>query len=978
MCVGNKLEDISYREEKNIFIKLLMISNSDKDFLLLYGFSVPTNQPFYPWRFRNVEETQQSIWSAILSPVDAEIFIDSLTKSSQITFGNKSFDSPILIKRPVVLSCDGQNTIAGPVSKFCKVTEYWNVHKKDLFQKVQSSFCADGKELYEHIQNLLSWINEECGIDFSKNGTRLGNFEAYDFPLYEDAFDIEINKECSMKKTIISKRKLFAKDLIVNCTAEHRDRSVLNQTKLFRAEAQHLDFYADEPMSRVVIQIWEGDSGELIFSKDLTLIMSMSLGIIIGSPIYRVRDPWSDKLFKSAASRSDVIKKQIETVSKKTQERALTINNSTCNAIDAAIDDSRTLFSVYQQRHSKGAFIPNKQKDGEINSFIKIREYIEPSSVKRAIIADPYFSVESAQKLLTRIPRTDIQIDIITSLTDTDPDTNVNDADICGKYRKILNDNVSILHNNLLIRNLKRGKEPVFHDRYLIRFFDDGRIDGFLLSNSLNSMGRFYPFVIAPMDQVVCYEVCDYLDFMCDKKKQLNLPVKERIECDVLCDFRSSHRTKKSIQRESFPFDLWLHTWCVNGKGLKIAKEQLECAINTLWEHWSEEKTLTCKMISSLGSTTYPWSVKDLSLIVKRINGAESEFLQEFIKIAKEKEQQQNYASYGLNSDIYTRRALLNNNAEPCRQGFSMLFDEAGHIWYAGDNWLKGGYTLMLQLSQSRFIELLDEIKSPLMLDVLATQMLLFPWSENLYITAMKSSNICIRLLCAVYAFYQLKENRFNIVQLRNIISNLSPKASILQLSYLLSQLVFYIRTSRSIKSKMEEINSIYDWMLKVLANNLPLCNEDAQETALHWLFDCEVCSNCRLHLALAEEVSDASVKEKIYRTVISAAEHDLTTKTYTRDITELINLYLQALDALYGDKGETKLLGHIINWHVFETATEPSLKVYAYPKWSSANTRAQWQLCILKEYVSHHPSSLKAKEWLDEWGPRISAISES
>lgn len=976
MVTENVFEHTNNRHEQNFFVKLLMLSNVGDDFMLLYGFCVPTNQTPYPWRYRDLKKTKQSIWSSIMSTEDTENFISSLTLQGKITLGNKVFASPILVKRPTVLSYDGQNKINGPVSKVCKVSEYWNVHKKDLFQKIQSSFCVDGKELYLHIQKLLIWIKEECGIDFSKNGMRIGNFEVYDYALLEDAFDIEIHKEGGLKQTTILKKDSFAKDLIVNCTAEHRGRIILNQAKFFSEREQSLIFYSDEPMSRVIIQIWEQDSGGLIFSKDITLMMGVSFNMNIGSTPYQIRDPWSDKLFKSAANRSDIIKEQIETVSKSTYERSFAINSNTANVIDAAIEDGITLFKRYQQMQNKGAFIQKNQKDGEITSFIKIREYIEHSSVKRVIIADPYFSVESAQKLLIRIPRTDLQLDIITSLADTNPDTN-NKTDICNQYRKFLNGNAGILHNNLSIRNLKRGKEPVFHDRYLIRFFDDGRIDGFLLSNSLNSMGQFYPFVIAPMDQEVCYEVCDYLDFICDIEKQAKQPAQDRIECDVLCDFHSRAQFKASILQEQFPFASWLDTWCENGTDVKIPKNELSCAINKLWGHWDEEKLLTCKMISSFGSTTYPWSVEDLLLIIKNIDRAETEFLNEFIKIAKEKEQQQNYLSYGLYSGIYTRWTLLNGQATPSRQGFSKLFDEAGHIWYAGDNWMRGGYTLMLQLTPQKFVDLLDEIKSPLMFDVLATKMLFYPWSEEIYFSVMKSSNLCVQLLCANYLFYQLQENRLTVVQLKDVISKLSPESSILQLSYLLSQMAFHIRISRSMKLKKEEINSIYEWVLKKLADNLPLCNDAAQESALHWLFDCEICSNCRLHLDLADAISDDSVKEKIYKTIIKVAEHDLISTSYSRDVSELINLYLQAVDALYGDAGATELLGHIIDWHIFETATEPSLKDYAYSKWSSANIRAQWQLCILKQYISRHPSSLKAKKWIDEWESRMSVMTK-
>lgn len=967
-------EAVNNSKYSNFYIKLLVLSKNDEEFTLLYGFCVPTKQPTYPWKYRDTEKKRHSIWSAILSQEDATSFAHSLTIPSQITLGRKNFKSPELLKRPVVLSHDGQNNTPGPVSEFCRVTEFWNVNKNALLKKIENAFEADGKELYQHIQKLLTWAHEECGIDFSKDAMRIGNFEIYDLSSSKDAFDVEIHKEFGLKKTTILKKSSFSKDFIVNCTAEHRGRSILNETKLFPIQNQHLDFFADEPMSQVVVQIWEAESGDLIFSKNLTLTMGMSLTLNIGSPPYQIRDPWSNKLFSSAANRSDIIKKQIESVSKSTHAQTITVNSGTHDAIDKAIDDSRTLFSGYRQSRPKGAFIANIQKDGEINSFLKIREYIELPSVKRAIIADPYFSVISAQKLLTRIPRTDIQLDIITSLTDTDPDTN-DKMDVCEKYRKFLTNNASILHKNLSIRNLKRGKNPVFHDRYLIRFFDDGRIDGFLLSNSFNSMGQFYPFVIAPMEQEICYEVCNYLENMCDSEFQSKLPVKDCIVSELLCDFHSEYKLKTAIKPEHLPFDLWLTPWCSNGSMPNIPKEELVSVVNTLWEHWEDEKLLTCKMFGFLALTTHPWCAKDLASAMKSIENAENDFIKEFAKNATAIEQQQNHISNGLNSDVYVRSALLNGHAKPSRQGFSKLFDEAGHVWYARENWLKGGYALLLQLSPSTFTEMLDDIKSPLMFDVLATQMLFYPWDEMLFNATVKSKNLCIKLLCGEYVFHQLQKNRLTIIQIEEVIIKLSPEASSLQLSYLLSQLVFHVRATHSIKLEEDEIHTIYAWMLKKLATDLSQCNEETQSLALHWLYDCEICSNCKLHLDLASLVADYEIKVKLYKEVITDAERDLITTSYSRDVTKLVNLYLQAMDALWGNAAEQKLLKNIIDWRAFETATEPALKYYNYSKWSSANVRAQWQMHILNEHVSRHPLSKDAKDWLEYWEPRMRAI---
>ena len=52
--------------------------------------------------------------------------------------------------------------------------------------------------------------------------------------------------------------------------------------------------------------------------------------------------------------------------------------------------------------------------------------------------------------------------------------------------------------------------------------------------------------------------------------------------------------------------------------------------------------------------------------------------------------------------------------------------------------------------------------------------------------------------------------------------------------------------------------------------------------------------------------------------------------------------LYLNAVDNLYKENAEKEFLNGIIEWNVFETATEPALKNYAFSKWHKAYILAQ------------------------------------
>ena len=63
--------------------------------------------------------------------------------------------------------------------------EFWNTQKEVLIQKVHAGLGTLGKQLYLDMQELLAQLRVECGVDFSKNGSRFGNYESYDCPRFD-------------------------------------------------------------------------------------------------------------------------------------------------------------------------------------------------------------------------------------------------------------------------------------------------------------------------------------------------------------------------------------------------------------------------------------------------------------------------------------------------------------------------------------------------------------------------------------------------------------------------------------------------------------------------------------------------------------------------------------------------------------------------------------------------------------------------
>ena len=960
---------------ENRFIKLLLFSTTGGE-VLLYGFSSPTNQPFLSWKQSGISKKHQSVLTAILPFHEVEIFEKSLTQESTLSMAKITMKSPKLVIRPIVLVNDTHSRQHGPVVEYTHLKELWNVQKEGLFQEIIHAFGTDGKELYRDVQDLIQWCREECGIDFSSQGHRFGNFEHYQSSPLGTDFKILTHKELELKKVTIQKTEVFSRDLVVNCAAEHRERWLINQTKLLPAEESSVEFTAKEPMSRVVVQIWDWETGDLLFARDLSMMLGANLEMNFSSSAYHIRDSWTKKLLQSASNRKRDIEEGIEKVQRVTTDRTVSVKSSFHTEIDTALETGDSLLTGYRKTHCLGSFIPNTGKDGEIDSFLKIREYLEESTVDRVILADPYFSVQAAEKLLTRIPRTNLQLDIITCLGMTDPDTG-EASDICKVYEKFLLSNAKLLHGRLSVRNLRRGNKPVFHDRYLLRFHNDQHIDGFLLSNSLNKMGQNYPFVIAPLERKVTLEVCEYLTQMCDPKTQEKRPPKERIICDILYDSAVKPIVQDKRKSSPSPLKEWLGPeYCENSRNA-VPKENLPVAIAEVWSHWGQDKEGVCRVLGELCSNVFQWSIEDVAETLKNMDGAAEEFLMWFSACAEEKERNMKHDQNGINAREYQLWALLHNRATASRSGSHFLFDHAGHIWYREDGWLRGSYRLMLELSPESFLLLMDASRSPLMFDVLATRMLFYPWSESLLISASKAKLLHVQLLCARWMFSLFKDGKLSDKQVLDTLAQLTPQKRSLQTAYFLSQITFFVRTKHTLESnEIEKWEPLYRQLLSHLAADLPCCSEQERNTALFWLYDSEQCSQCSLQLDLSRYIEDPTIREAVLQQAVEGIQKYLIDSNYERNLETAVDLYLTSAEQLYGDEAEKQILGKLVDWRTFERAAEPELKNYAYDKWHYAYIRAKWQLLLLAKYVQRHPEAEKTLKWLKEWRMRFPDIT--
>ena len=699
--------------------------------------------------------------------------------------------------------------------------------------------------------------------------------------------------------------------------------------------------------------------------------MEINIGMRISSSPFLLKEHWDKRLLNSASNRRSEIEQKIQMVQRISSEDALHVRSDSRNHIDEAASSANLLFAPYKKYKNQGAFIQNKGVDGEIESFLKIMEYIDQTSVKEVIIADPYFSIPTATKMLGRIKRTDIRITILTSLCEIDPDTGTG-TDIRTKYKAFLQENAYLLPPNLSICNLQRGKKQVFHDRYLLRVHSDSEMDGFLLSNSLNSMGQLYPFVIAPLEHEVCMDVFDYLNRMRDPAIQAQMDKGMQIDCDVWYDSNVEKHIANSSAKEVPPLSEWIGLWCDTNGRISVTEHELSQVLPAVWSRWDTQKENACLVLCMLGTIQDPWDARHLARELQHIDCAVDAFLSEFSVLAAQAEKKQNHARKGIHSDEHMIWAMLSGNAQPDPQGFHLLFEQAGHIWYSGDSWLTGGYRLMLALDLVRYVELLKKSSSPLMFDVLAAHMLFYPWSASIFRALTESEKLCLQILAAEGMFFKYSHGELDANEIIELFSYVSPKMRIFPIAHLLSKITFYNRVVNHQKQLPSSCSTFIQELLQCCAKDFERCTEEIRSSVLYWLNDCEECSCCSLHLSLAERISNIEAKHQVLDQAICIIKKSLFQCSYERDLSRNIALLLSALEHRYGPEVERYLLGKIVDWEVFERASEPERKTYSYNDWHSAHIRAQWQISLLRSFYTLHPDAEKTANWLKEWESRV------
>ncbi|MCW6084241.1 VPA1262 family protein [Clostridium sporogenes] len=732
----------------NTFYKLFVVKRDQDTCILLYGYGLIAHNEARGWSSGLIDKKLNLYRLTCVMDEESSLkFKECLINKENISLTKEFSIKSGFVKRPDTIMYPKNYPSANSESilkSMSKVKEYWNLNKILLMQELQDVYKNKGaRNQREKIHDVIARVSQEVSISFfNEAAERLGNIEIYIPNEWTDKFELETKRavgesasDITVKGIKVNKKGNVGFNLLVNCVLSNSDRCVLNQIKRMNIEDDSVEFDANEEISEINLNIWNKESGELVYTSHGHLMNQMILSMNISDNTkYLVHDEWTDKLEKTFGGSKEKIEKinEIRKVEYNTTPIVSKTGDYKNDPWSKAGSLSQKLINMYRHENVKGAFCKKVgEGDCEIDSFCKIAEYLNQPKVRKVIIVDPYFSIKAMEKFLARVENTKLELEIIASLSDIDPDKDVKNAkntNYLNEVKEFLDRNSVIIHRSLRIINITQNRNTAIHDRYLLRLLDDGTMDGYLLSNSLNSAGQNYSFVIAPMDKEVTFRVLEYVDELKDEEIQNKKSKSEKLQIEILWDTVHEQYKKESIS--IIPPKEWEQYMITNySDGQVLELEKL------FYNGWDLTEETAKESILKLGwYLYYSDKMKMMPSLIQFINSkvGSDKFLSICNRIAVELEREEKlYEENDFNSkrsQVYVFRNALNREKQEDLKMNAKYLMNNGYIppfFYKVNKYVEGLYGVIYNINHKELVNIMEMAHSPKAMQLLLNKMIL-------------------------------------------------------------------------------------------------------------------------------------------------------------------------------------------------------------------------------------------------------------
>ncbi|AIY82454.1 hypothetical protein U729_310 [Clostridium baratii str. Sullivan] len=965
----------------NIFYKLFVVKRTEDTCILLYGYGLPDTNEIRGWNSGLIDKKLNLYrLTCVMNEEKSLEFQDRLISQENIELTKGFTIKSGFIQRPETIMYpkeDFNNRSESLLKSLSRVKEYWNLNKMLLVQELQEVYESGvSRKQREKIHDVIIKISEEVSLNFLNEASdRLGNVEIYSPNEWDGKFKWEAKKikgktsrDISVKGIKINKKENIELDLLVNCVLSNSNRCVLNQIKEMNSNDDYIEFDSNEDISEVCVNIWSEESGELVYTSHANLSRQMIFSMNINNNTkYLLHDEWSDKLQKTFGGSKEKIKKldKIRTVEHNSIPMVSKVGDFKNDPWNEAGELSRRLIKVYRKENPKGAFCKKiGEGECEIDSFCKIVDYLNQSRVNKVIIVDPYFSIKAMEKFLCRVKNSELRLEIITSLNDIDPDkyTNVaKNTNYLNEVREFLRKNNNIIHQYLRIINITQNKNTAIHDRYLLRLLDDGTIDGYLLSNSLNSAGQNYSFVIAPMDKEVTYNVLEYINEIKDEEIQKKKSKTERLQIETLWDTYDEKYIKKDNpivpikeweKEMKFKYDnkesIKLEELFYNGWDLTEEKAK-ESILKISWYlYYTDDRKILDDLLTFIN---FEFDTEKFLLLCNKIA----------IELEKEQEiYEKNNFDYKYKEVISFRKALDKERQKEVKINFQYLMKNGFiHVFYKVNGYILSLYRIIYHINHEKLIDIMEKAHSPMAMKLLLEKMIFDCEIDFEVYNRLIISDIEGLKELAYYYF-----DTIIITKIKNgecldykVFANIPDDTAIYQYASCIETMSFEIeRMKENSRSNIKHLAKLSQALKHFVEEEINLMNKKEftfdENKVFKLLNGPNIKINCNNYILILEQLYNKECENIFLRRMIKSLQQKWETGKQFFDNDYDITYYTAYACLKYWNNDVETIFKELkINNKSLYIATESGKYDMNFDEWNKSVQKVLWQLLFLKNY---------------------------
>ena len=389
--------------------------------------------------------------------------------------------------------------------------------------KPETLFKIDGyllkqEELDDAMRTLSVKLREATGLPFDTSYDHIGNLEILIAP-DQDIYGRSLVKHWQDKESFTQHVELSSKltdgaDLVtvnIKLTAGGvitidtllSDKPNDNENTTFSIPSEY-------PPQAVEIKIWLTKSSEV-------RLVHLSTHHFIGQSEIHIQSDWLERVKGAMPKHKKELVDKASSIQRTRSESHHRINKGLPQWLKRKV----TIKPI--ERCDDAYFPAGWDRETQESGSLSFLEWFKAKTkgAKSVFLQDPYFE----DVALSFIALSDIQGECII-LTQTDLKTNTdNTISMSGtsqrkaKILSLIKDNPSLYGSiQLIIRDMP-GSSPKLHDRYLFIGYDDGRCEGYMLSNSLQGATKKSPLLITRIGTPVLVKVKKHIAKLIDPDK---------------------------------------------------------------------------------------------------------------------------------------------------------------------------------------------------------------------------------------------------------------------------------------------------------------------------------------------------------------------------------------------------------------------------------------------------------------------------